>query len=116
MCKDGDETLFCVRILPQSLYDLTEALLCSVQLASLSGDLQISELQQSHGRTENFLAPEQSGALSLVESFIELKYFHHVATPALLCHKEPARRIQTPLLGIGGFHARKGPIVGALMP
>ena len=33
----------------------------------------------------------QSGALSLVESLIELKYFHGVATPALLCHKEPAR-------------------------
>ena len=29
--------------------------------------------------------------LSLVETFIELKYFHDVATPALLCHKEPAR-------------------------
>ena len=28
--------------------------------------------------------------LSLVESFIELKYFHDVAPPALLCHKEPA--------------------------
>ena len=26
--------------------------------------------------------------LSLVETFIELKYFHDVATPALLCHKE----------------------------
>ena len=37
--------------------------------------------------------------LSLVESFIELKYFHGVATPALLCHKEPACRIQSPLLG-----------------
>ena len=37
--------------------------------------------------------------LSLVESFIELKYFHIVATPALLCHKEPTRRIQSPLLG-----------------
>ena len=24
---------------------------------------------------------------------------HNVATPALLCHKEPARRIQSPLLG-----------------
>ena len=44
---------------------------------------------------------DQSGALSLVgrleillslvESFIELKYFHSDATPALLCHKEPAR-------------------------
>ena len=46
-----------------------------------------------------------------------------VAPPALLCHKEPARRIQSPLLGalerkippLGGFHARKGPILGALM-
>ena len=37
--------------------------------------------------------------LSLVETFIELKYFHDVATPALLCHKEPARR--KPL--VGGF-------------
>ena len=37
--------------------------------------------------------------LSLVEIFIELKYFHDVATPALLCHKELARRIQSPLLG-----------------
>ena len=45
---------------------------------------------------------QQSGALSLVgrveillslvQSFIELKYFHDVATPALFCHKEPARR------------------------
>ena len=26
--------------------------------------------------------------LSLVESFIMLKYFHGVATPALLCHKD----------------------------
>ena len=39
----------------------------------------------------------QSGALSLVGrfeawSFVEPKYFHDVATPALLCHKEPARR------------------------
>ena len=63
--------------------------------------------------------------LSLVESFIELKYFHDVATPALLCHKEPDRR--SPIGGyfdcsllvldvIGGFHARKGPIIWALMP
>ena len=37
------------------------------------------------------LNQEKSGALSLVgivESFIKLKYFHDVATPALLCHKE----------------------------
>ena len=62
-----------------------------------------------------------------------------ISSPAVLCHKEPARRIQSPLLGaldrkiplggyfacsslvlygirIGGFHARKGPIIGALMP
>jgi len=38
--------------------------------------------------------------LSLVETFIEL-YFHDVPPPALLCHKEPARRIQNPLLGFG---------------
>ena len=78
-------------------------------------------------------------ALSLDESFRVLKYFHSVAMPALLCHKEPGRRIQSPLLGalerkiplggyfscsslalygirIGGFHAQKGSIIGALMP
>ena len=48
-------------------------------------------------------------AFSLVETFSVLKYFHarkghiigalSVATPAVLCHKEPARRIQSPLLG-----------------
>ena len=64
-------------------------------------------------------ALDQSGALSLVgrveivlslvESFIELKYFHDVATPALLCHKEPARRIQSPLLGA---LERKIPLLG----
>ena len=46
--------------------------------------------------------PEWSGALSFTLiglSFIELKYFHDVATPALLCHIEPARSIQSPLLG-----------------
>ena len=58
--------------------------------------------------TNNTTTTHQSGALSLVgiveivlslvESFIELKYFHDVATPALLCHKEPARRIQSLLL------------------
>ena len=47
--------------------------------------------------------------LSLVESSRVLKYLHalkgpiigalSVATPAILCHKEPARRIQSPLLG-----------------
>ena len=61
--------------------------------------------------------------LSLVESFRVL------LAPAVLCHKEPARRIQSPLLGdfclllagslcirIVGFHVRKGPVIGALMP
>ena len=70
--------------------------------------------------------PTQSGALSLVgiveawlslvESFIELKYFHDVATPALLCHKE-ACRIQSPVIQNTPmhpcFHERKGPIIGA---
>ena len=59
---------------------------------------------------------------------------HSVATPALLCHKEPAQGIQSPLLGalgrnapsrgisclslvlygirIGGFHAGKGSPIG----
>ena len=45
--------------------------------------------------------------LSLVESFIELKYFHDVAMPA---------RWFFTAKGIGGFHAQKGPIIGALMP
>ena len=35
---------------------------------------------------------------------------HSVAPPAVLCHKEPASRIQR----IVGFHAPKGPIIGAL--
>ena len=77
------------------------------------------------------MVPRQSGALSLVgiveawlslvESFIELKYFHGVAAPALLCHKEPARRIQSLLAPLSLVlysirDARKGPIIGALMP
>ena len=62
---------------------------------------------------------------------------HSVAIPALLCHKEPAQGTQSPHWGAlgrntpiggyflpfagslwhkGGFHARKGPIIGALMP
>ena len=84
--------------------------------------------------------------LSLVESFRVLKYFLplkgpiigalSVATPAVLCHKEPARRKNTPYQGYflllagslwhedswlscttrsyqGWLHARKGPIRGA---
>ena len=45
--------------------------------------------------------------LSLVERFIELKYFHSVATPALLCHKEPARR-KAPYLLLAGSLWHKG--------
>ena len=47
-------------------------------------------------------------------------------TPALLCHKEKAHGLWNANLlasrwffmaqGIGGFHARKGPIIVALMP
>ena len=51
-----------------------------------------------------------------------------VATPAVLCHKELARRKNTPTRGIScsslvlygirivGFHARQGPIRGGLLP
>ena len=63
----------------------------------------------------------QSGALSLVdiveivillvESFIELKYFHGVPTLALLYHKEPAR-IQSPLLE--ALELKIPPLIGAL--
>ena len=59
-------------------------------------------------RKWNIFSNNQSGALSLVGiveillslvvSFTELKYFQDVTTPALLCHKEPARRIQSLLL------------------
>ena len=34
------------------------------------------------------------------EFYIELKYFHDVATPALLCHKEGAQSIQSPSYGV----------------
>ena len=34
--------------------------------------------------------------LSLVETFRVMKYFHSVATPALLCHKEPAKSKKCP--------------------
>ena len=38
-------------------------------------------------------------ALSLVESFIVMKYVHSFATPALLCHTEPAQVTQSLLIG-----------------
>ena len=45
----------------------------------------------------------QCSPLSLVEEYRGLaligREVHSVAPPALLCHKEPARRILSPLLG-----------------
>ena len=38
--------------------------------------------------------------LSLVETFRVMKYFHSVATPALLCHKDTAQGTQISLLGV----------------
>ena len=67
-------------------------------------------LKQVYSLVVGRIAMRQSGALSLVgiaeivlslvEIFIELKYFHDVATPALLWHKEPARRKIPPTRGI----------------
>ena len=45
----------------------------------------------------------QSSSLSLVESFRLLKYFHDVASPAILCHKETARRKQKDPLDLFGL-------------
>ena len=49
---------------------------------------------------------KQPGPLSLVEECRGLaligREVHGVATEGLLCHKEPARRIQSPLLGALG--------------
>ena len=65
---------------------------------SCSGDIQHSHWSSSY-----------NAALSLVENFRVLKYFHALkgpiigalsdATPAILFHKEPARR-KNPLLGV----------------
>ena len=60
----------------------------------------LQDIQSSHWSSSH------NAALSLVESFRVVKYFHalkgpiigalSVATPAVLCHKEPARRKNTP--------------------
>ena len=57
-------------------------------------------------------------ALSLVERFRVVKYFHALkghtigglsdARPALLCHKEPAQGTQSPLLGVLGRNTPRG--------
>ena len=50
------------------------------------------------------------GIVEIVLSFIELKYFHGVATPALLCHKELTARgfgtQNTPRLVLYGIRDR----------
>ena len=55
------------------------------------------------GRERRAFDPTQCGPLSLVEaqrgSALIGRELHSVAPPAILCHKEPARRIQSPLLG-----------------
>ena len=65
-------------------------------------------------------------ALSLVKSFKGITYFQSDATPALLCHKEPAQGTLSPLctmgisclslvpygIKIGGFNARKESVIG----
>ena len=60
--------------------------------------------------------PHQPGPLSLVEECRGLaligRELHSVAAPALLCHKEPARRIQSPLLGA---LERKIPPLGGIL-
>ena len=60
--------------------------------------------------------PGQCGPLSFVEecrgSALIGRELHSVATPALLCHKEPAHRIQSPLLGA---LERKIPPLGGIL-
>ena len=59
---------------------------------------------------------EQAGPLSLVKECRGLaligREVHSVATPALLCHKEPARRIQSPHWGA---LERKIPPLGGIL-
>ena len=68
----------------------------------------------------------QCSPLSLVQecraSALIGRELHSVATPALLCHKEPARASKAYFvcpslvlygIRIGGFHAQKGSIIGA---
>ena len=63
-----------------------------------------------------YITSTQPGPLSLVEecrgSTLIGREDHSVALPALLCHKEPARRIQSLLLGALG---RKDP-TGLCLP
>ena len=40
---------------------------------------------------------------TVVESFIVVKYFHGVAIPALLCHKEPAQALKIQQLVLYGI-------------
>ena len=61
----------------------------SVVLGALGLDTKVSLVHSHWSRIiETFL--------SLVETFIMMKYFQCVTTPALLCHKEPARSKKDP--------------------
>ena len=92
-----------------SLHYLTQTYYCpliEITTTTISLSFNIKSVRQSGALS---LVGRVEIVLSLVESFIELKYFHDVATPALLYHKEPARRIQSPLLGAGSlWHKRAG--------
>ena len=78
----------------------------------LNEDYSTTEVWDPHTGTFQYIAKEPTShiipshlcsPLSLVEEYRGLTLIgredHSVATPALLCHKEPARRIQSPLLG-----------------
>ena len=112
----GVVTEHLVNLVPhQSLQipDLVEAdVQVSESLQAVQGEVDLRQLvvpetyiQPSHW-SSSYLA-----ALSLVQSFRVLKYFHALkgpiigalsdATPAVLCHKEPARRKNKyPLIGV----------------
>ena len=59
----------------------------------------------------------QCSPLSLVEEYRGLALIgredHSDAPPALLCHKEPARRIQSPLLG--ALERKIPPLLGGIL-
>ena len=81
--------------------------LCKVQLTarSVSAVPVTSSLQPEHNfqyfsNSQIYQGSQWSSpnitVLSLVETFIMMKYYHYVATPALSCHKEPAQDTQSP--------------------
>ena len=77
----------------------------------------IGSSNQMRGVSEVFYKyDDQCSPLSLVEESRGLaligREVHGVAPPALLCHKEPAHRIQSPLLGA---LERKIPPLGGIL-